>query len=94
MSTNTTTQQHEVESVEHEEEKIPELIDHDTGTNGEINTEHYIQYHDELETIPEENEEEPQHKMMSMKQTQYCMPQKNLMMNSLIWPLMTLLKTR
>ena len=56
---NTTTQQQEVESVEHEEEKIPELIDHDTGVNGKINTEHYIQYDDELETIPEENEEEP-----------------------------------
>ena len=27
--------------------------------NGEINTEHYIRYHDELETILEENEEEP-----------------------------------
>ena len=27
--------------------------------NGEINTEHYIRYHDDLETIPEENEEEP-----------------------------------
>ena len=41
-SMNTTTQQQNVDSVEHEEEKIPELIDHDTGTNGEINTEHYI----------------------------------------------------
>ena len=59
VSTNTTTQQQEVESVEHEEEKILELIDNDTGANGEINTEHYIQYDDELETIPEENEEEP-----------------------------------
>ena len=59
MATNTTTQQQKVNSVEHEEEKIPELIDHDTGTNGEINTEHYIRYHDELETIPEENDEEP-----------------------------------
>ena len=59
VAMNTTTQQQEVKSVEHEEEKIPELIDHDTGMNGEINTEHYIQYHDELETIPEENEEEP-----------------------------------
>ena len=59
MATNTTTQQQEVESVEYEEEKIPELIDHDTGTNGDINTEHYIRYHDDLETIPEENEEEP-----------------------------------
>ena len=42
VATNATTQQQEVESVEHEEEKILELIDHDTGTNGEINTEHYI----------------------------------------------------
>ena len=55
---NTTNQQQEVESVEHGEEKILELIDHDTGTNGETNTEHYIQYHDELETIPEESDEE------------------------------------
>ena len=59
MATNTTTQQQEVKSVEYEEEKIPELIDHDTGTNGEINTEHYIRYNDDLETILEENEEEP-----------------------------------
>ena len=59
VATNTTTQQQEVESVEYEEEKIPELIDHDTSTNGEINTEHYIRYHDDLETILEENEEEP-----------------------------------
>ena len=49
MATNITSHQQEVESVEHEEEKIPELIDHDTGTNDEINTEHYIQYQDELE---------------------------------------------
>ena len=59
MSMNTTTQQQKVNSVEHKEENIPELIDHDTGTNGEINAEHYIQYHDELETIPEENDKEP-----------------------------------
>ena len=59
VAINTTTQQQEVESVEYEEEKILELIDHDTGVNGEINREHYIRYHDELETIPEENEEEP-----------------------------------
>ena len=56
---NTTNQQQEVKSVEHEEEKILELIDHDTGANGETNTEHYIRYHDELETIPEESDEEP-----------------------------------
>ena len=59
VATNTTFHQQEVEYVEHEGEKIPELIDHDTGANGEINTEHYIPYYDELETIPEETEEEP-----------------------------------
>ena len=42
MATNTTTQQQKADSVEHTEDKIPELIDHDTGTNDEINTEHYI----------------------------------------------------
>ena len=57
-STNTTTQQQNIDSVEHKAEKILELIDHDTSMNGEINTEHYIRYHDELETIPEESDEE------------------------------------
>ena len=59
MATNTTSQQQEADLVEHDEEKIPELIDQDTGMNGEINAEHYIQYHDKLETIPEENDENP-----------------------------------
>ena len=27
--------------------------------SGEINAEHYIRYHNELETIPEENDEDP-----------------------------------
>ena len=59
MATNTITHQQEVDSVEYEGEKIPELIDHDSSTNGETNTEHYIRYQDELETIPEESDEEP-----------------------------------
>ena len=54
---NTASQQQNADLVKHDEEKIPELIDQDTGMNGEINTEHYIQYHDELETILEENDE-------------------------------------
>ena len=58
VAMNTTTQQQKVESVEYKEEKILELIDNDTSANVEINTEHYIRYHDDLETIPEENEEE------------------------------------
>ena len=59
VATNTTSQQQEADFVEHDEEKTLELIDQDTGTNGEINAEHYIRYHDELETIPEENDENP-----------------------------------
>ena len=59
VATNTTSQQQKADFVEHDEEKIPELIDQDTGTNGEINTEHYIRYHDELENIPEENDKNP-----------------------------------
>ena len=59
VATNTASQQQKADFVEHDEEKIPELIDQDTGMNGEINAEHYIGYHDELETIPEENDEDP-----------------------------------
>ena len=59
MATNTASQQQRADFVEHYVEKIPELIDQDTGMNGEINAEHYIHYHDELETIPEENDENP-----------------------------------
>ena len=58
VATNTTNQHQKANFVKHEEEKIPELIDYDTGMNCETNTEHYIQHHDKLETIPEENEEE------------------------------------
>ena len=59
VATNTASQQQKVDFVEHDDEKILELIDQDTGMNGEINTEHYIRYHDELETTPEENDENP-----------------------------------
>ena len=59
VATNTTSQQQEANFVEHDEEKIPELIDQDTGMNGEINAEHYIQCHNELETILEENDQNP-----------------------------------
>ena len=35
------------------------MIDQDTSERSETNIEHYIQYNDELETIPEESEEDP-----------------------------------
>ena len=59
MATNTINHQQEVDSVEYEEEKIPELIDHNTSTNGKTNTECNIRYQDELETILEESDKEP-----------------------------------
>ena len=59
VATNTSSQQQIDDFVEHDEEKIPELIDQDTGMNGEVNAENYIRYHDELETIPDENDENP-----------------------------------
>ena len=60
MATNTSSQQQKANSVEHKEEKVPDLNGQDTGENGEINAEHYIQYHNELETIPEEEDKGPQ----------------------------------
>ena len=59
MATNTVSQQQKVDFVEYEEEKIPELIDQDTGMNSKTNAEHYIRYPNGLETIPEENDENP-----------------------------------
>ena len=39
-------------------DEILELINHDTGEKSETNIEHYIRYNDELETIPEESDED------------------------------------
>ena len=58
VATNTSSQQQKANFVEHDEEKVPESNDQDTSENGALNAEHDIQYYDELETIPEEEEEE------------------------------------
>ena len=58
MATNTISHQQNVDSVELGKDEIPELIDHDTGEKSETNIEHYIQYNDELEMIPEESNED------------------------------------
>ena len=42
IAMNTASQQQKADFVELDEENIPELIDQDTSTNGEINAEHYI----------------------------------------------------
>ena len=57
MATKTSNQEQKANFIEHEEEKIPESNGYDAGENGAKNAEHDIQYHDELETIPEEEEE-------------------------------------
>ena len=58
MATNTISHQQKVDSAELGTDEIPELIDHDIGEKSETNTEHYIRYNDELETIPEESDED------------------------------------
>ena len=61
MATNTSSQQQKANFVAHDEEKVLESNGQDTGKNGAKNAEHDIQYHDKLETIPEEEEgEDPQ----------------------------------
>ena len=58
MATNTSSQQQKANFIEQDEDKVPESNGQDTGKNGAKNAEHDIQYHDELETIPEEEEED------------------------------------
>ena len=58
MAINTISHQQKVVSVEPGTDKIPELINHDTGKRSETNIEHYIRYNDKLETIPEESDED------------------------------------
>ena len=60
VATNTLSQQQKPDFIEHDEEKVPESNGQDTRENGVQNAEHDIQYHDELETIPEEDDEDPQ----------------------------------
>ena len=57
VATNTSSQQHKVDFVEHDEEELPESNGQDTGENGAQNAECNIPYYDELETIPEEDED-------------------------------------
>ena len=58
VATNTSSQQQKADFVEHDEEKVPESNGQDTSENGAQNAERDIQYHDELETILEEEEDE------------------------------------
>ena len=61
VATNTPSQQQEANFTEQDEKddevRVPESNGHDTSENGANLTEHDIQYQDELETIPEEDED-------------------------------------
>ena len=59
VATNTSSPQQEANLLEEDDElRVPESNGQDTGTYGTIPTEHNAQHQDELETIPEEGEEE------------------------------------
>ena len=61
VATNTSSSQQKADFIEHDEEKVPESNGQDTGENGTKYAEHNIQYHDELETIREgEEDKDPQ----------------------------------
>ena len=56
MATNTSNPQQEANFLEQDEVRVPESNGQDTGTYGASLPEHNVQYQDELETIPEEEE--------------------------------------
>ena len=58
VATNTINHQQIVDSAELKKDYILELLDNDTGKKTENNMEQYIRYNDELETIPEESDED------------------------------------
>ena len=64
VATNTSSPQQEVNFLEQDKEdnevRVPKSNGQDTGTYGTSPIEHNAQYQDELETIPEEEEEDPQ----------------------------------
>ena len=56
--TNTINHHQTVDLTNLENDNIPELLDNDTGKKTQENIEQYIRYKDELETIPEESDED------------------------------------
>ena len=58
VATNTINHHQIVDSTNLENDDIPELLNNDTGEKTQENTEQYIRYKDELETIPEESNED------------------------------------
>ena len=68
VATNISNQQQKANSVEHDEEEVPESNGQDTSENGAQNAERDIPYYDELETILEEDKGEDEDPQMATKQ--------------------------
>ena len=68
VASNTSSQQQKADFVQHDEEKVLESDGNDTDENGAPNAECDIKYHDDLETIPEEDEEGDEDPQMAAKQ--------------------------
>ena len=58
VAMNTINHHQIVDSTNLENDDIPDLLDNDTGEKTQENIEQYIRYKDELETIPEESDED------------------------------------
>ena len=58
VATNTINHHQIVDLTNLESDDIPELLDNDTGKKTQENIEQYIRYKDEVETIPEESDED------------------------------------
>ena len=58
VAMNTINHHQTVDLTNLENDNIPELLDNDTGKKTQENIEQYIRYKDELETIPEESDED------------------------------------
>ena len=58
VATNTINNNQTVDLTNLKNDDIPELLDNDTGEKTQENIEQYIRYKDELETIPEESDED------------------------------------
>ena len=68
VATNTSSQQQKADFAEHDEKEVPESNGNDTSENGAQNAECDIQYYDDLEMIPKEDEEEKEDLQMAVKQ--------------------------
>ena len=93
----TNTNHHQIVDLTNlENDDIPELLDNDTSKKTQENIEQYIRYKDELETIPEESDEDFQsrRKMTVMMVIPYHTSKGTWKMSSSKQPLMIPAMTR